>query len=128
MCDVPHLLALTNTMATLPALHSLSEVDVRELDEGLISLPGSWEMHRQEDYEGNLTLVITAAAAATASDLVSAVWRSGTNLQLSAMQGDDELANRVLGSTEAVLRAIGDLTPFDKTPAVFRALARLRLV
>lgn len=126
MCDVPHLPALTNTVAALPALHSLSEVDVRELEEGLISLPGIWEMHRQEDYEGDLTLVITAAA--TASDLVFAVWRCGTNLQLSAMQGDDELANRVLGSTEAVLRAIGDLTPFDKTPAVFRALARLRLV
>ena len=68
MCDVPHLLALTNTMATLPALHSLSEVDVRELDEGLISLPGSWEMHRQEDNEGNLTLVITAAAGRAPGD------------------------------------------------------------
>lgn len=62
------------------------------------------------------------------SGLASAIWRSSANLQLSAMQGNDKLTNCVLGSAKAVVRSIGDLILFDKTPAVLRPPAHLRLV
>lgn len=93
-----------NTAAPLRAFHSLSDAQAGEFEAGLALLPGAWEVDRQEDYDGHLTLVISPADAA--GDLLFAVWRAGAELQLSTMRGDETVAVQGFGSVREVLLAI----------------------
>ncbi|WP_043840426.1 hypothetical protein [Muricoccus aerilatus] len=92
------------TSARLRAFRSLSDAQARELEAGLASLPGTWEIDRQEGYDGHLTLVITARDAAP--ELFFAVWRTSTGLQMSTMQADEQISVQAFSSIDAVLLAI----------------------
>ena len=114
----------SNTTASLRAFHSLSAVQARELEQGMALVPGTWEIDRQEGYDGHLTLVISSAEPAC--DVVFAVWRSGAELQMSMMRGDEQVAVQGFSSIEAVLLAIH--SSIDQADAPFPACAQARLV
>lgn len=113
MCYAPHPNA-ANTASSLRAFQSLSDAEAYEMEIGMASVPGAWEIDRQESYDGHLTLVISSAAPS--SDLVLAVWRSGSDLQMSTMHGDEQVATEAFRSTEAVLQAIRSLAK-PRSPA-----------
>ena len=115
---------LSNTTASLRAFHSLSAAQARELELGMALVPGSWEIDRQEGYDGHLTLV--SSSTDTACDVVFAVWRAGAQLQMSTMRGDEQIAVQGFSSIEAVLLAIHN--SIDQAGAPFPARAQTRLV
>ena len=86
-------------------------------------MPGSWEIDRQEGYDGHLTLVISSAD--TACDAVFAVWRSGAELQMSTMRGDEQVAVEGFSSVSAVLLAIRTSLNQASAPLPIRAQTRL---
>ena len=114
---------LSNTTASLRAFHSLSAAQARELELGMALVPGSWEIDRQEGYDGHLTLVISSAEAAC--DAVFAVWRSGAELQMSTMRGDEQVTVQGFSSVSAVLLAIHSSIDQVSAPSPARAQTRL---
>ena len=127
MCYVPYQPNVAaNDAASLQACDSLSEAQSHELEAGMASVPGTWEIDRQESYDGHLTLIITAADASP--ELLFAVWRDGTDLQLSTMQGDEQVAVQACNSVEAVLLTIRGVVAPRSLSSPLSAAARLRLV
>lgn len=127
MCYVPYQPnAAANDTASLQASNSLSEAQSHELEAGMASVPGTWEIDRQESYDGHLTLVITAAD--TLPELLFAVWRDGSDLQLSTMQGDEQVAVQAFSSVRAVLLTIRGFVAPRSFSSPLSAAARLRLV
>lgn len=114
----------SNTTASLRAFYSLSNTQARELELGMALIPGTWEIDRQEGYDGHLTLVISSAD--TACDVVFAVWRSGAELQMSTMRGDEQVAVQGFSSVPAVLLTIQ--SSIDQASAPFPARTQTRLV
>ena len=114
---------LSNTTASLRAFHSLSAAQALELELGMARVPGSWEIDRQEGYDGHLTLVISSAD--TTCDVVFAVWRSGAELQMSTMRGDEQVSVQGFSSVKAVLLAIQSSIDQVGAPFPVRTLTRL---
>ncbi len=115
---------LSNTTASLRAFHSLSSAQARELELGMALVPGTWEIDRQEGYDGHLTLVVSSADPAC--DILFAVWRAGAELQMSTMRGDEQVAVEGFSSVRAVLLAIR--TSIDQASAPLPNRAQMRLV
>ncbi|TPG46445.1 hypothetical protein EAH89_24865 [Roseomonas nepalensis] len=114
----------SNTTASLRAFHSLSAAQASELELGMSRVPGTWEIDRQEGYDGHLTLVISSAD--TTCDALFAVWRSGAELQMSTMRGDEQVTVQSFSSVKAVLLAIQ--SSIDQVAAPFLARAQTRLL
>jgi hypothetical protein len=115
---------LSNTTASLRAFHSLSAAQARELELGMALVPGTWEIDRQEGYDGHLTLVISSADPAC--DILFAIWRAGAELQMSTMRGDEQVAVQSFSSVQDVLLAIH--SSIDQVDASFLAPAPTRLI